>query len=63
MSAPRARLDDEALARHLQRRAERGQLSPGDRERLIATASAAQAVRPARSRWNIFSAPVAAALV
>ncbi len=62
MSGPRERLDDDALARHLQRRAVQGRLSPEARERIITAATAAQAVRPAGTRWNILSAPIAAAL-
>ncbi|MDQ3553149.1 MAG: hypothetical protein M3395_01890 [Chloroflexota bacterium] len=63
MSAPRRRLDDDELGFQLQRRAARARLAPGDRERLVAAATAAQAVRPAGTRWNILSAPIAAALV
>jgi len=38
-------------------------LSAADRERVVTAATAAQAVRPAGTRWNIFSGPIEAALV
>ena len=63
MSRPSDRLDDDALEGHLRRRAAMAHLSPADRERIIAAAGAAQSVRPTGMRWNIFSAPIAAALV
>ncbi|MBA2556845.1 MAG: hypothetical protein H0V12_05785 [Chloroflexi bacterium] len=63
MSGPRDRLDDDLLARHLQRRAARAQLSSVERARLIAAATATQVALPAAARWNVFSGPLAAALV
>ncbi len=63
MRRPGDRLDDDALARHLARRAARRHLSSEERERIIVSATAAQAVRPTARRWSPFSAPIAAALV
>lgn len=63
MNGSRERLDDDVLAWQLERRATGARLSVEDRERLIAAATARQVVRPGPSRWNIFSAPIAAALV
>lgn len=63
MRGPGDRLDDDALASHLQRRAARAHLPSAELERIIATATAAQSVRPTGTRWNILSAPLAAALV
>ncbi|MEJ7751487.1 MAG: hypothetical protein WKF46_00925 [Candidatus Limnocylindrales bacterium] len=63
MSGAPERLDDDVLARQLERRATGARLSVEDRERLIAAATATQVLRPGPSRWSIFSAPIAAALV